>query len=52
MTLKGIGEKKEELIIKDRQERGAFRTIEDIMRIKGIKRKAFQKIKDQITVAD
>lgn len=52
MTLKGIGEKKAELIIRDRQERGAFRTIEDIMRIKGIKRKAFQKIKDQITVAD
>lgn len=52
MTLKGIGEKKAELIIKDRQERGAFRRIEDIMRIKGIKSKAFQKIKDQIVVSD
>ena len=52
MTLKGIGEKKAELIIRDRQERGVFHRIEDIMRIKGIKRKAFQKIKDQITVSD
>ena len=52
MTLKGIGEKKAELIIRDRQERGAFRRIEDIMRIKGIKSKAFQKIKDQIVVSD
>lgn len=52
MTLKGIGEKKAELIIRNRKEQGAFRRIEDIMRIKGIKRKAFQRIKDQIVVSD
>lgn len=52
MTLKGIGEKKAELIIRNRKEQGVFRRIEDIMRIKGIKRKAFQRIKDQIVVSD
>lgn len=51
MTLKGIGEKKAEQIIRHREEKGKFKRIEDIMLIKGIKRKAFQKIKDDITVS-
>ncbi len=52
MTLKGIGEKKAELILKYRQEKGSFQTIEEIMKIKGIKRKGFEKIKDYITVSE
>ena len=52
MTLKGIGEKKAEQIINYRREKGDFKRIEDIMKIKGIKRKAFEKIKDHIRVTD
>lgn len=51
MKLRGIGEKKAEQIIEYRKKHGAFKKIEDIMRIKGIKQKAFQKIKEQITVS-
>ena len=50
MTLAGIGESKAEAIISYRQEHGAFRKIEDIMNISGIKEGAFEKIKDFITV--
>lgn len=52
MTLKGIGEKKAEQIIEYRTKKGNFQKIEDIMKIKGIKRKAFEKIKDFICVSD
>jgi len=48
MTLSGIGESKAELIISDREENGKFTTIEDIMRIRGIKEGLFNKIKDNI----
>lgn len=50
MQLKGIGEARAEDIITYRQEQGYFKTIEDIMKIPGIKDAAFQKIKDDITV--
>lgn len=52
MQLKGIGEKKADLIIRFRTEKGSFKKIEDIMKIKGIKRKGFDKIKDYIEVGD
>lgn len=51
MTLKGIGEKKAQQIIEYRNKNGGFKRIEEIMRIKGIKQKAFQKIKDLIMVS-
>lgn len=50
MQLKGIGEARAEDIITYRQEQGYFQTIEDIMKVPGIKDAAFQKIKDDITV--
>lgn len=50
MTLKGIGESRAEDIIAFREERGRFETIEDIMKVPGIKEAAFSKIKDDITV--
>ena len=48
MTLPGIGESKAESIIAYRQENGGFKTIEDIMKISGIKDAAFSKIKNYI----
>lgn len=50
MTLKGVGEAKAEDIIRYRSEHGAFRQIEDIMKVPGIKNAGFEKIKDKITV--
>lgn len=50
MTLPGIGEAKAAAIIEYRETRGAFQTIEDLMKIPGIKQAVFSKIKDQITV--
>lgn len=50
MTLTGIGEARAEAILAYRQEAGGFQTIEDIMKVSGIKEAAFQKIKEDITV--
>ncbi len=50
MTLPGIGESRAEAILAYRREAGPFQTIEDIMRVSGIKEAAFQKIKEDITV--
>lgn len=50
MTLRGIGEARAEDIIKYRDSHGAFKKIEDIMNVSGIKDAAFQKIKDDITI--
>jgi competence protein ComEA len=50
MTLRGVGEARAEDIIKYRDSHGAFKKIEDIMNVSGIKDAAFQKIKDDITI--
>ena len=50
MKLNGVGEAKAELIITYRQSKGGFRDIKDIMKIKGIKQKFFDKIKDKICI--
>ena len=50
VTLPGIGEGIAGKIIKYRDENGSFNSIEDIMKISGIKDKLFSKIKDHITV--
>jgi len=49
-TLTGIGESKALAIIKYREDNGNFTKIEDIMNVSGIGEKAFEKIKDSITV--
>ena len=49
MTLPGIGEAKAEKILRYREEHGAFRSIEDVMQIEGIKEGVFNKIKEDIT---
>lgn len=50
MTLPGIGENRADDILKWRSKNGGFQRIEDIMKISGIKKGAFEKIKDKITV--
>ena len=50
MTLTGIGEARAADIIKYREENGGFQSVEDIMKVPGIKEGAFEKIKDQISV--
>ena len=51
MTLRGIGEAKAADIIAYREEHGPFSTIEEIMKVSGIKDAAFSKIKDDICVS-
>jgi competence protein ComEA len=50
-TLKGIGHKKAVAIIEYRKEHN-FTKIEDIMKVKGIGKKMFEKIKSEIEVKD
>lgn len=50
MTLSGVGQSKAEDIIRYREENGGFKTIEEIMKVPGIKNAGFQKIKNRITV--
>ncbi len=50
MTLPGIGEKKAEDILAYREAHGAFRDVEELMRINGIKEAAFEKLRDRVWV--
>lgn len=50
MQLPGIGEAKANAILAYREEQGDFRSIEDVMKISGIKESVFSQIKDLITV--
>lgn len=50
MKLNGVGEAKAVLIINYRESNGGFKNITDLMKIKGIKQKFFDKIKDNICV--
>ena len=50
MSLPGIGEAKASLIIEYRTQNGRFTTIEDIMKISGIKEGMFNRIKDRICI--
>lgn len=49
-TLSGIGDSKADSIIQYRETHGAFRNIEELMNVEGIKEGVFNKIKDRITV--
>lgn len=50
MTLKGIGEAKAIDIINYRNDNNGFKTIDDILNVKGIGNSVFEKIKENITV--
>lgn len=48
--LPGIGKKMAEHIVEDRQKKGPFLKSEELMRVKGIKQKKFEKLKKYIQV--
>ncbi len=50
-SLKGIGHKKALAVVEYRKNH-PFKKIEDIMKVKGIGKKLFEKIKDEIEVKD
>lgn len=49
-AISGIGAGKAAAIIQYRQENGSFSSIEDIMKVSGIKEGTYEKIKDKITI--
>lgn len=49
-TLPGIGASRAADIVRYREKNGAFQTIEDIMKVSGIKQNAYDKLCDKITV--
>lgn len=49
-TLNGIGDTRAKSITEYRKANGSFQTIEDLMKVDGIKEGVFEKIKDSITV--
>ena len=49
-SISGIGASRAAAIVEDRQENGNFASIEDIMKVSGIKEGTYEKIKDMITV--
>ena len=51
MTLPGIGEVKAEAIIRYREEKGSFASVEELKEVEGIKEGVFEKVKDQIKVS-
>ena len=52
MQLPGIGQTRAQAIIAWREKNGGFQTIEDIMKVSGIKESAFLKIKDRIKTGE
>lgn len=51
-TLPGIGPSRAKSILDYRTKNGNFKTIEDVMKVSGIKEAAFEKIKDYICISD
>ncbi|GJQ57998.1 MAG: helix-hairpin-helix domain-containing protein [Candidatus Scalindua sp. AMX11] len=52
LVLKGIGSKKANDIVAYRDEHGPYKKTEDVMKVKGIGDKMFEKFRDQITVRE
>jgi len=49
-AIRGIGQTKAEAIIKYRKKEGPFKSVKDLVKVKGIGKKTVEKIKDEITV--
>jgi len=52
MALPGIGKVTAERIVAFRKEHGPFTRVEDLMKVKGIGEKSFQKLRDHVKVSD
>lgn len=50
MTLNGIGEAKAEAILRYREEKGGFQSVEEVKQVEGIKDGVYHKIKEQIKI--
>ncbi|MBI4168783.1 MAG: helix-hairpin-helix domain-containing protein [Acidobacteria bacterium] len=50
VTLPGIGRVYAERIVEYRQKNGPFKKVEDILNVRGVGEKTFEKIKDRLTV--
>lgn len=51
-ALSGIGLKKAEAIVKYREEKGPFKTVEDLVNVTGIGEKTVEKIKNDVLLDD
>lgn len=51
-NLKGVGEKKAEAIVAYRQENGDFKSVEEIMEVRGIGESIFEKIKADLSLTE
>lgn len=51
-ALSGIGLKKAQAIVKYREEKGAFKTVEDLVNVAGIGEKTVAKIKNDVLLSD
>jgi len=51
-ALSGIGQKKAEAIVKYRETKGEFKTVEDLVNVDGIGAKTVEKIKNDILLSD
>ncbi|MFP7754519.1 ComEA family DNA-binding protein [Thermodesulfobacteriota bacterium B35] len=49
-AIRGIGQTKAEAIIKYRKKEGPFKSVKDLVKVKGIGEKTVEKIKGEITV--
>ncbi len=49
-SLNGVGPAKAEAIIKYRDEHGSFKSVDDLLNVKGVGPKMLEKIKDQVEV--
>ena len=50
VTLPGIGKSYAERIVEYRQKNGPFKKVEDILNVRGIGEKTFERIKDRLTL--
>ncbi|MGB1799450.1 MAG: ComEA family DNA-binding protein [Gammaproteobacteria bacterium] len=51
-VIKGVGEKKAEAIITYREENGDFKSVDDLVNVKGIGQGIIEKHKEQLAVSD
>lgn len=50
-TLNGVGEATAEAIIQYREENGMFKSVQDLVNVKGVGAKKIQKLSDRLTVS-